>query len=266
MKKILFSILTVTMLVYISCNKDHGLEPEEPVLSEISGIVTFIGEWPAPAEEVRLVAATTFPPDFEKIIPGDTIPVDVASYDYSFKLKPDTYRLVGVIWKAEGTDYDLLSICGFYFDTEDFLAPGEVEVPTNVSIVENINIEVDRSKARKITDSKIIGSITFNNTWPTGITEARIIATTKFSFGELPTLLDLAFSDVIAPGTTYLDYVIQAFPATFVATGVIFFREGQTLSLDDIYYSSDVGGLVYQTYTVPEDSTIVGPDFNIEFF
>ena len=238
----------------------------EPVLSGVSGTITFTGNWPAPAEEVRMVAATTFPPNFEEIIPGESIPVDAASHNYFFELRPDTYRLIGVIWRAEGTNFDLLSICGFYFEGENLIAPGEVVIPTDVSIIENINIEVDRSKARKITDTKIVGSITFNNAWPTSITEARVIASTKFSFTELPTLLDLAFSDVIAPGTTYLDYVVHAFPDTFLATGVIFFREGQTLSINDIFYSADVGGLHYETFVIPEDSTYIGPDFNIEFF
>ena len=241
----------------------------ESVQSGIQGTVTFTGAWPAPAEEVRLVAATTFPPTFEEIIIGDSIPVDAASYDYLFELRPDTYRIVGVAWRAEGTNWDILSICGFYFSGEDSLAPGQVVVPTDVSVVDNINIEVDRSKARKITDTKIVGSITFNGTWPADVTEARVIATTRFSIlppnVELPTLLDLAFSDVIQPGITSLDYVIKAFPGTFVATGVIFFREGQTLSVGDIFYSAEVGGLDVNPYEVPEDSTVAGPDFNIQF-
>jgi hypothetical protein len=239
----------------------------ESVQSGIQGNVTFTGAWPAIAEEVRLIAATTFPPNFEEVIIGESIPVDAASYDYFFALRPDTYRIVGVAWRAEGTNWDILSICGFYFVEEDSLAPGQVVVPTDVSVVDNINIEVNRSKARKITDTKIVGSITFNGTWPADITEARVIATTRFSIIplEMPTLLDLAFSDVIQPGLTSLDYVIKAFPGTFVATGVIFFREGQTLSVNDIFYSAEVGGLDVNPYEVPEDSTVTGPDFNIQF-
>ncbi len=239
----------------------------ESVQSGIQGTVTFSGAWPATAEEVRLVAAKTFPPNFEEIIIGESIPVNVASYDYLFELRPDTYRIVGVAWRAEGTNWDILSICGFYFAGEDSLAPGQVVIPTDISVVDNINISVDRSKARKITDTKITGSITFNGTWPADITEVRVIATTRFSIIpiEMPTLLDLAFSDVIQPGVTSLDYEIKAFPGTFVATGVIFFREGQTLSINDIFYSAEVGGLDVDPYDVPEDSTVAGPDFNIQF-
>jgi hypothetical protein len=239
----------------------------ESVQSGIQGTVTFVGEWPAPAEEVRLVAATTFPPNFEEIIIGESIPVDAASHDYLFELRPDTYRIVGVAWRAEGTNWDILSICGFYFAGEDSLAPGQVVVPTDVSVIDNIDIVVNRSKARKITDTKIVGSITFNGSWPANVTEARVIATTRFSIIpiEMPTLLDLAFSDVIEPGITSLDYEVKAFPGTFVATGVIFFREGQTLSVNDIFYSAEVGGLDVNPYEVPEDSTVTGPDFNIQF-
>ena len=239
----------------------------ESVESGIQGTVTFTGTWPATAEEVRLVAATTFPPNFEDIIIGESIPVDAASYDYFFALHPDTYRIVGVAWRAEGTNWDILSICGFYFAGEDSLAPGQVVVPTDISVIDHIDISVNRSKARKITNTKITGSITFNGSWPADINEVRVIATTRFSVipVEMPTLLDLAFSDVIQPGIDSLDYVIKAFPGTFVATGVIFFREGQTLSIDDIFYSAEVGGLDVTPYVVPEDSTVAGPDFNIQF-
>jgi hypothetical protein len=239
----------------------------ESVQSGIQGTVTFTGAWPATAEEVRLIAATTFPPNFEEIIIGESIPVDAASYDYLFSLRPDTYRIVGVAWRAEGTNWDILSICGFYFAGEDSLAPGQVVIPSDISVVDHIDISVNRSKARKITDTKIIGSITFNGTWPADVTEVRVIASTRFSIIpiEMPTLLDLAFSDVIRPGIASFDYEIKAFPGTFVATGVIFFREGQTLSIDDIFYSAEVGGLNVDPYDVPEDATVAGPDFNIQF-
>jgi hypothetical protein len=126
---------------------------------------------------------------------------------------------------------------------------------------------VNRSQARKITDTKIVGSITFTNSWPQDIIEARVIASTRFSLApvELPTLLDLGFSDIIETGTTQVNYVINAFPATFVATGILFFKEGEKLELEDILYSSQVGGLNLDAYAVKEDSTYNGPDFSISF-
>lgn len=249
----------------MSCQVDHGLEP---IRSAITGIITFGEEWPAPPQEVRIIASKEFPPaDINDVILGESLPFDISSYEYSFFLEPDTFKMVGVAWIAENTSWDLLSTCGFYFSGDNMLAPGEVVLSTDTSVIRNIHIEVDRSKARKITDTKIIGSIHFNGTWPEDCVEVRVIASTIFSLApvELPTLLDLAFSDVIQPGIDSLNYIVKAFPARFVATGVIFLREGQTLSTDDIFYSAQVGGLNLTPFTVPEDSTIAGPDFTIQF-
>ena len=44
------------------------------------------------------------------------------------KLRADTYTLVGVAWRAQGTNWDLLSICGVYFAGNDTLAPGKVVI------------------------------------------------------------------------------------------------------------------------------------------
>lgn len=134
-------------------------------------------------------------------------------------------------------------------------------------MVQDINIQVNRSKARVITDTRITGSITFDGPWPQDVTEMRVIATTKFSLFpvELPSLFDLSFSESLPVGADSMNYVIKAFPATYVATGVIFFREGQTLSIDDILYSAGVNGLALTEYTVERDSTLAGPDFDIHF-
>lgn len=240
-----------------------------PVLSGIQGTLTFQGEWPDAAEEVRLVMATKFPPEFEEVIIGDSIPSNVSKHEYTFNIKPDTYKLVGVAWRAEGTEWDLLSICGFYLSKDDSLAPAEVIIPDDTTVIRGINMVVNRSKARKITDTKITGSITFTGTWPEDISEARVIASTKFKIDppmELPTLLDLGFSETIAPGTTEYNYEIKAFPGTFEAAAVIFFKEGQTLSIDDIFYSSQVGGLDLTPFNVEENATANGPDFTIQFY
>jgi hypothetical protein len=239
-----------------------------PKNSGLAGTITFTGDWPETAEEVRIIAAATFPPEMNELIIGESVPVTSDKYQYLFNLDPATYRLVGVVWRPQGANWDLLSICGFYFSGGDSLAPGEVIIPDGNTVVNNINIGVNRSRARKISDTKIVGSITFNGAWPSDIIEARVIASTRFSLAqpiELPTLLDLGFSDVIPVGTGEIDYVINAFPARFVATGIIFFKEGKRLELTDIVYSSQVGGLDLTPYDVVEDSTFIGPDFTISF-
>ena len=237
------------------------------IRSHIQGTVTFTGQWPAEAAEVRMIAANTFPPEFEEVIIGELIPPDATVYSYDFKLPQDTYNLIGVAWRAEGTTWDLLSVCGFYLEDGDSLSPAEVTIPTDTSIVQNIRFGVNRSKSRITSDTRITGSITFSGTWPADITEARVIATTKFNIlpVQLPTLLDLGFSDPIKPGTTSLDYEIMAFPGLFKATAVIFFREGQKLDVNGILYSSQVNGLNLDAYEVRLNEHKHGPDFAIQF-
>jgi hypothetical protein len=237
------------------------------VTSAVKGTINFTGSWPAEAEEVRLITATTYPPAIEELIIGEEISPDVSSHKYTFYLEPDTYKLMGVAWRAKGTEWDIMSICGAYFAGEDSLAPSDVVIPDENSIIEDINIVVNRSKARKVSETYIQGSVDFNGAWPEQFTEARVVATTKFQIfpTELPTMLDLAFSPTIEVGSTSVDYNIKAFPGTFAAIGVIFLNEEQTLTIDDILYSLDVGGLSIEPFDVAENATVNGPDFTIEF-
>jgi hypothetical protein len=237
------------------------------VTSAVKGTINFTGSWPAEADEVRLITATTYPPAIDELIIGEEISPDVSTHKYTFYLEPNTYKLMGVAWRAKGTEWDIMSICGAYFAGEDSLAPSDVIIPNEESIIENINIVVNRSKARKVSETYIQGSVEFNGTWPEEFTEARVVATTKFQIfpTELPTMLDLAFSTPIDTGSTSVDYNIKAFPGTFAAIGVIFLNEEQTLTIDDILYSLDVGGLSIEPFAVAENSTVDGPDFIIDF-
>ena len=235
--------------------------------SAITGKINFIGSWPAETEEIRLITATTYPPSIDELIIGEEISPDVASHNYAFYLEPNTYKLMGVAWRAAGTEWDIMSICGAYFTGEDSLTPTDVIIPDENSIVENINIVVNRSRARKVTETYIQGKVLFNGTWPEDFTEARIVATTRFNIypTELPTMLDLAFSPTIEVGSTSYDYYIKAFPGTFAAIGVVFLNEQQTLTIDDILYSLDIGGLSIDPFVLTENTTTDGPDFTIQF-
>jgi len=260
-----FRIVPFILLLILSCNIDPGLEP---IRSNIQGVITYSGEWPAPPAEVRLVAASKFPPSsIDELIIGESIPVTGDSYEYAFYLKPGNYDVIGVAYRAENSKWDIISICGLYFSGTDSLTPGEVVISSDTAQVANIDMFVNRSNAKKVTDSKIIGSIIFEGTPPDSVQEVRVIATTKFSLFPtvLPTLLDLSFSNSISLEQDTVEYTINAFPDVYVATGVIFFKSNQSLSEDDLYYSLSVGGLSFLQYEVKEDSVVVGPDFHIKF-
>jgi len=237
------------------------------VKSAIKGTINFIGTWPGKTEEIRLITATTYPPAIDELIIGEEIFADAASHKYAFYLEPDTYKLMGVAWRAEGTEWELMSICGAYFAEEDSLTPSDVIIHDENTIVEDIHIVINRSKARKITETYIQGNVQFNGTWPEQFTEARVVATTRFQIfpTELPTMFDLAFGPTIEVGSTSIDYNIKAFPGTFAAIGVVFLNEQQTLTIDDILYSLDIGGLSIEPFELTENTTVDGPDFVVQF-
>ena len=82
-------ITLLILLALIACDSDHGLEP---IRSNIQGTITYVGDWPAPATEVRLVTATKFPPSgVSDLIIGESIPLTGDSYDYNFYLKIDCW-------------------------------------------------------------------------------------------------------------------------------------------------------------------------------
>ena len=103
--------------------------------------------------------------------------------------------------------------------------------------------------------------------WPEGASEARVIATTKFQIFPpiLPTMLDLAFSAPIPAGSESASYAMRAFPGTFAALGVIFLKEEGEMTIDDILYSLDVGGLDLTPFDVAENTTESDKNFDIIF-
>lgn len=264
MKKFfLFLSMMVFLIFVISCEIDHGLEP---VRSYIQGTIEYSGTWPGTPAEVRLVAAKQFPPtNITDLIIGENIKPDAETLDYNFYLNPGVYKLLGVAWRESGGTWDIISICSIYFAGTDSLVPGEIILDSDTSVVRNIDMKINRSRARRVTDSKITGEITFEGTWPDSLSDVRVIASTRGLFPRLPTLLDLSFSNSIPVNSKSATYTISAFPAEYQITGLIFFETGRNLSLADIQYSGSIGGLSAEPYTVQEDSIVHGPDFNIKF-
>jgi hypothetical protein len=272
--KIRFFFLTTLLALLLGCDKTGPTDPDPIIPTTIThgvtGTVTFTGQWPAKADEIRLVTSKVFPPQMSDIMYGVSIPVDSLTYDYEFELDPGTYKIFGVAWRSEGAAWNYPSFCGTYYSKEDddSLAPSYITIADDKSVVSRVNIGVNRSKAHVVSNAKITGTVAFNGTWPGNVTEARVIATTKLDITtlETPSFNDLAFSNTIAKGATTYNYEIPAFPGNFLATFVIFFKANEKLSIADVLYSNDHGGLdMANKYTVELDKTVNGPNFTITF-
>jgi hypothetical protein len=272
--KIHLFLLTALLGLLLGCKSgvDPEPEPDPKITCGVTGTVTFTGQWPANAVELRMITSKVYPPVMTDIIYGDSIPMDTSAYNYEFALDPGTYKLVGIAWRNEGADWNFPSICSFYFtgnSQEDSLAPAPVTIANDSDVVRRVNMKVDRSKARIVSAAKISGTVTFSGEWPGDVTEARVIATTRFDLLtlDLPTLNDLALDDQSIPkGATTFDYDIPAFPGNFLATFVIFFKANGKITVSDVTWSNDHGGLDMDTkYTVALDQTVKGPNFAIDF-
>jgi hypothetical protein len=272
--KIHLFLLTALLGLLLGCKSgvDPEPEPDPKITCGVTGTVTFTGQWPANAVELRMITSRVYPPVMADIIYGDSIPMDTSAYNYEFALDPGTYKLVGIAWRNEGADWNFPSICSFYFtgnSQEDSLAPAPVTIANDSDVVRRVNMKVDRSKARIVSAAKITGAVTFSGDWPGDVTEARVIATTRFDLQtlDLPTLNDLALDDESIPkGATTFDYDIPAFPGNFLATFVIFFKADGKITVADVLWSNDHGGLDMDTkYTVALDQTVKGPNFAIDF-
>ena len=273
--KIHLFLSAIIYALFLSC--DSGTNPDDTgnpdtdttkISHGITGTLTFTGEWPANAAEVRVVTSTVFPPEMDDIIYGNEIPVDTSKYDFEFELAPGTYRFVGLAWRNEGADWNFPGICSYYVSEDDSLSPVSITIADDTMVVKDVDMTVNCSRARIVSAAKITGSVTFNDNWPGEFTEARVIATTRFNIEtfDRPTLIDLVFSKSIARGTTACDYEIPAFPGNYLATFVVFFTEDGTISMEDVFYTSYHGGLdITTTYMVELNATAAGPDFAIEF-
>jgi hypothetical protein len=275
--KIHLFLLTALLALLLSCD---GEDPVGPVIiPEIThgviGTLTFTGQWPTTPVELRMITSTVFPPVMSEVVFRDSIPFDSSTYNYQLALEPGTYKLVGIAWRTEGTEWNFPSICGFYFSgtsAEDSLAPAPITIEnTDTSVVKRVHMKVDRSKARIVSAAKITGSVTFSGAWPSDVAEARVIATTRLDLEnlDLPTSNDLAIDDDrIAVGTQTYNYEIPAFPGNFVATFVIFFKKEGKLTVNDVIWTNDRGGMDMAlpgqiSYTVVLNQTVEGPNFEI---
>jgi hypothetical protein len=281
MKTKLF-FLAATLAVFLGCDPGTGPGDDQgpidvTISNGVTGTLTFTGQWPATPVELRLITSTVFPPVMSEVVFRDSIPFDSSTYNYQLQLEPGTYKLVGLAWRTEGTEWNFPSICGFYFTgttPEDSLAPATITIENDTTVIKRVNMKIDRSRARIVSAAKITGSVTFNGVWPDSFAEARVIATTRMDLQtlDLPTLNDLAIdNDRIAVGSTAYNYEIPAFPGNFLATFVIFFKKDGKLTVKDVLWTNDRGGLDMapageSSYTVGFDQTVKGPDFTITFY
>ena len=232
MKKTYVATLVLALLVLFSCEIDQGLAP---LHNGIQGTITFRGEWPENTDQVLVVASTDFPPQgIAQLDMGEPLPTGVDSCEYTVYLPPGLYRAVGVVWKEQGYEWNVNNIIGVYFVGEDFLAPGQVNVPKN-TVVSNVNIVANFKRARSHFESSISGTLYFHGQWPEGAEDLFVVASlAPFSFTKLPNLLDLYISSALPVGLDSVDYEISVPPDTYSFLAVVVLERDVPIGLSSI--------------------------------
>jgi len=254
-------IIISGLMAFLTCQMDHGLEP---IRSGISGTINYIGNWPANTAEVRIVAATIFPPsDLNDLIIGDILPVGGDSTIYTFYLDPGDYYL-GLVWRERDAAWGIQSIFGIYTESGESFSPGRITVPDNKTVVTGKNIIADFSYAQKATNSSIAGTITFIGNWPDNSENVMVIATSKF---PPESLLDLNFSGLIPPNIDSSSYLIPLPPGTYSAVGAVLKIENQPWALDNIIGLLLEGSppTLKQVTVSDENSQVEGIDLTVYF-
>ncbi len=250
----LLLIILATSLIFLTCEMNHGLEP---IRSGISGTIKYIGKWPQNTAEVRIIAATKFPPsDLNDLIIGDILPIGGDSTIYTFYLSPGDYYL-GLVWRERDASWGIQSIFGIYTTPGNALSPAAISIPDEKSIVTGKDIVADFAYAKKASSSSISGKISFIGNWPEQSENFMVIAATKFP----PTsLLDMAFTGLQPAYVDSINYSISAAPATYHVVGVVIKKVNQSWALENLV------GLLLKDIIVPTDtSAIKGVDFPVFF-
>ena len=259
--RITVAIISIFLFLIFACQMDHGLEP---IRSGISGTIHYIGEMPQNTAEVRIVAATKFPPtDVNDLIIGDVLPLGGDSTVYNFYLEPGNYYLA-LVWREHDSAWGIQSIFGIYFVPGEPFTPGEINVPDASTLVTKKDIEADFSKAKKVSESQIAGTVRFTGTWPDGVEDVRVIASLEFP----PTsLLDLSFSNGIPAYVDSASYYLPVAPGIYKAVGVVIKKENEPWSVNNIVgLLFKENSFVLQEVVVPtEDSQVQGIDINVAF-
>lgn len=251
--QLLLFIIVISLFAF-TCDMDHGLEP---IRSGISGTINYVGDWPENTAEVRIVAATTFPPtDINDLIIGDILPIGGDSTIYIFYLDPGDYY-IGLVWREREAAWGIQSIFGIYTNPGDSFAPGLITIPDDTTVVTGKDITADFAYARRASQSSISGTVKFSGNWPENVENFMVIASTKFPPASM---LDLAFSGLQPGYVDSINYSISAAPGTYLVVGVVLKKVDQPWALENVV------GLLLKDIVVPtESSEVKGIDFTVFF-
>ena len=132
---------TIVDSINIEANLDNA---RLRVDSAIQGKLYVNGDWPDGAESVLVVASKTIlPTSLLDVVFSSPIEAGFDSLDYSISVQPANYRLLGGLVTEAGQSIGIESIKGIYYKKPGDFLPGSIVVPTDTTIVSDIDITLD---------------------------------------------------------------------------------------------------------------------------
>jgi len=159
---------------------------------------------------------------------------------------------IGVVWREREAAWGIQSIFGIYFEGDNKFSPGLVTIPDDYSIIPNKNIEADFANAKRASNSRISGTVTFIGNWPDSSENVMVIAANKF---PPESLLNFSFSSLLPVNMDSVNYFISAAPDTYRAVGAVLKLIDKPWSLESII------GICFEG-NPPKPKEVIVPDEN----
>ena len=142
---------------------------------------------------------------------------------------------------------------------------GKIIIPDKNTLVNNIDIHADLSKARRKVDSAIQGMLKVNGPWPDGATQVLVVASPTI----LPTsLLDVVFGVPIGAGFDSSAFSLSVQPGTYRLIGALLIEENKPIGVESIkaIYKKKPTDFLPASVVVPTDTTVVrGIQLTLDF-
>lgn len=159
---IIFIIIGLIAIYWLSCDVDHGLAP---LPGKLRATVHFRNEPPADTEGIYLTVAPVFPPQAINMMyqSPNSLPIDQDSVVHEIDLPYGHYEAVSLWWYSKNTESNLADILAIPLDPYNGLLPLQFDI-TKENPVFEINLYANWNKMKR--DASIEGTIHFNREFP----------------------------------------------------------------------------------------------------
>lgn len=160
---IVFFLFGLVLLMWLSCDVDHGLAP---LPGKLKATVVFRNEPPDDTEGIYLTVAPQFPPRAINMMyqSPNSLPIDQDTVVQEIDLPYGHYEAVSLWWYSNDTESNLADILAIPLDWTNQLLPRQFDITEDEPVFE-ITLYANWSKMDR--DASVQGTIHFSDDFPT---------------------------------------------------------------------------------------------------